>query len=89
MVVHGKIVSKCVDSAGNEFHYFASSVASWKTSTDLSGLIKSMESEGYPFNLYKVNGPEDCDYFITNYAPYFEGSGKSLWIGFFDVKENE
>lgn len=82
-----KMVSKSVDRDGNEFHYFASSVASWRTSTDLAGLIKSMESEGYPFNLYKVNVPEKSAYDIRNYAPYFEEHNKSVWIDFFDVKE--
>ena len=82
-----KMVSKGVDGAGNEFHYFASSVASWRTSTDLAGLIKSMKGECYPFNLYKVNVPENSDYQISCYAPYFEEHNKSIWIGYFDLKE--
>lgn len=84
-----KMVSTNIDGAGNEFHYFASSVASWRTSTDLAGLIKSMVSEGYPFNLYKVNVPEKSNYKISNYAPSFDEDGKSMWIGFFEVKDTK
>ena len=65
-------------------HFFASSVASWGTTTPdrtLPELIKHMESDGYPYNLFLVPVPWDTEYEIRMYQPQVEGTE---WLGFFN-----
>jgi len=67
-------------------HFFASSVANWMVTTptrDLRALLKAMDKEGYPFNLFLVPGPHDADYEIKVYQPQVEGA---QWVGFFEPK---
>lgn len=59
--------------AWNEHHFYASSVAEWRTNKDLELLIKRMKKDGYPFNLYYVPLPDDAPYKISNYVPLVEG----------------
>lgn len=68
-------------------HFFASSVATWMVTTpdrDLRAVIKAMEREGFPFNLFLVPGAHDADYEIKTFAPQVEGA---QWVGFFETKK--
>lgn len=67
-----------------KWHFFASSVATWVLTTPertLGDLIKHMEKEGYPFNLFLVPLPYDADYEINFYQPQVEGT---QYLGFFE-----
>jgi hypothetical protein len=60
-----------------DFHFFASSIATWITTTDMRELpdvIKMMEHEGYPYSLFWVPGDWESNYEIRNYAPQVEGA---------------
>jgi hypothetical protein len=70
-------------------HFFASSVATWVTTTPertLKDLLTHMEKEGYPFNLFHVPVPYDTDYTINMYQPQVEGT---LYLGFFEATKKE
>lgn len=69
---------------GEPIHYYASSIADWAVDTDLDALISRMKGFGYSFNLYRVNGPSDRDYMISNYVPDLP-SNEVIWIAFFEV----
>lgn len=59
-----------------DFHFFASSVATWVTTTDtrtLPEMIELMEKEGYPYSVFLVPGSWDADYEIKWYVPQVEG----------------
>jgi hypothetical protein len=67
-----------------ESHFFASSVATWVTTTperNLKQVLDLMEKEGYPFNLFSVPLPYDADYEIKMYQPQAKGT---QWLGFFE-----
>lgn len=67
----------------NKGHFFASSAATWVTTTPertLGDLIKLMEKEGDPFNLFYVPQPWDSNYEIKMYQPQTEDT---LWLGHF------
>lgn len=55
-------------------HFFASSMATWKVSYDLEGLIRALRREGYPFAVYSVPGPLDAEYEIKMFTPQVEGT---------------
>ena len=57
-----------------EGHFFLSSVATWRTGTDLIALLAYMKREGYPFSVWWVPVPVDMEYSIKFYAPQIEGS---------------
>lgn len=61
-------------------HFFASSVAAWRTMTDLGDLIRVMKQDGYAFNVWLVPGPEASDYQIVNFIPQVEGA---TWLVFY------
>ena len=64
-------------------HFFASSAATWGVTTPertLSDLLKLMEKEGYPFNLFHVPVAYDTDYEIKFYQPQVEGT---VYLGIF------
>lgn len=68
------------------FHFYASSVATWATTTesrDLRALIKLMESEGFNYSLFYVPLPSDSNYKIERYVPVVEGI---VWLGHFEPK---
>lgn len=68
------------------FHFYASSIATWATTTesrDLRRLIKLMESEGFNYNLFYVPLPSNSSYKIEHYAPVVEGT---IWLGHFEPK---
>lgn len=64
-------------------HFFASSMATWGITTPertLSDLLKLMEKEGHPFNLFYVPAAYDADYEIHWYQPQVEGT---VYLGIF------
>lgn len=65
-------------------HFFASSVANWRTSINLDELIKTMKKDGYQFNLFYVPVPKDAEYDIKMYAPQVPGA---VWLGAYLTKE--
>lgn len=54
-------------------HYFASSVAEWRTGNDLEKLIKLFKKEDFPFKVWFVPLNENAGYKIESYAPLVEG----------------
>lgn len=69
------------------YHFYASSCATWVTTTpdrDLAQLIEMMVQEGYPFNLFMVPGAHDSEYQIKMYCPQVEGAE---WLGTFNFNE--
>ena len=70
-------------------HFFASSVATWMTTTpsrSLRSMIRLMEQEGNTFNLFFVPAPYDADYEINMYQPQVEGA---VWLGSFTKGESK
>jgi len=65
-------------------HFFASSIANWRTGTDLDDLIKTMKKDGYQFNLFYVPVPKDAEYDIKMYAPQVPGA---VWLGAYLTQE--
>ena len=64
-------------------HFFASSAATWITTTPertLRQLLTHMEKEGNPFNLFYVPVSHDTNYEINFYQPQVKGT---LYLGFF------
>lgn len=57
----------------NQFHFYASSIAEWKTGTDLVKLLKFMQHEKFEFVVYYVPLPEDAEYDIKSYVPAVDG----------------
>ncbi len=71
-----------------EFHFFASSVATWVTTTDhrtLPDVIELMEGESYIYSLFLVPGAWDSNYEIRHYAPQVEGA---ILLGTFTPKKH-
>lgn len=59
-----------------EFHFFASSIAEWATTTDnrtLLDLLTLMEGSKFDYSLWKVPGPWDANYTIEHYMPQVNG----------------
>lgn len=71
-----------------DFHFFASNVATWVTTTDqrtLPQVIELMESEGYIYSLFLVPGHWDSNYEIRHYAPQVDGA---IILGTFTPKKH-
>lgn len=71
-----------------DFHFFASNVATWVTTTEnrtLPQVIELMESEGYIYSLFLVPGHWDSNYEIRHYAPQAEGA---MLLGTFTPKNH-
>jgi hypothetical protein len=85
--VFGKKISKQNSwNTNKNQHFYASSVAQWVTTPDerdLRQLLKLMDKDGYPYNLYLVPVAHDAQYDIKMYQPQVNGS---QWLGFFEVK---
>jgi hypothetical protein len=62
-------------------HYFISSVAQWRTGTDLPGMIEEMKRDGYMFNVWLIPLKPDAPYQIEYYAPKVEGR---VYLGAFE-----
>ena len=70
----------------NHTHFYASSVATWATTTDerdLPDLLDLMEKEGLTYNLFLVPGKHTDPYEIAMYQPMVKGT---QWLGFYEVK---
>lgn len=62
-------------------HVFASSAFTWAITTperSISDLVKLMDKEGYPYNLYYVPLPHNSNYEINLFRPVVIGS---TWLG--------
>lgn len=70
----------------NQYHFYASSVAQWATTTedrDLRQLTALMDKDGYSYNLFLVPGKHTDEYEIKMYQPMVDGV---QWLGHFEVK---
>jgi hypothetical protein len=70
-------------------HFYASSVSQWVTTNetrDLRALLKMMDKDGFPYNLFLVPVPHDAPYEIKMYQPQVEGT---QWLGFFEKKKSK
>jgi hypothetical protein len=68
-----------------DHHFYASSVATWATTTDtrdLPALLDLMNKDGYTYNLFRVPGKHDATYTIKMYQPQVKGAE---WLGTFTV----
>ena len=54
-------------------HYFSSSVAEWRVSTDLKKLTEDMKKSGFEFTLWRLPVSIDADYEIKYFVPQVEG----------------
>ena len=68
---------------GKPQHYFASSCTRWRVSTDLDKLITQFKADGYSFNVYRVELPENAAYSIQNFMPVVEDD-LLHWVGFWE-----
>lgn len=70
----------------NQYHFYASSVAQWATTTedrDLRQLTALMDKDGYAYNLFLVPGKHTDEYEIAMYQPMVDGV---QWLGHFEIK---
>jgi hypothetical protein len=68
-----------------DHHFYASSVATWATTTDtrdLPALLDLMNEDGHTYNLFRVPGKHTDTYDIKMYQPQVEGAE---WLGTFTV----
>lgn len=83
-VIKFEVCANLYDYTDPKHHFFVSSMARWEVGYDVGELISRMKSEGYPFNVYMVEGHVDRDYQIRNYAPDCEGV---TFLGFYYLGE--
>ena len=60
-----------------EYHFLATSVAEWISTTDsrtLPDIIQWMDKAGYPYTLFMVPGHWNSNYTINFYTPQVEGT---------------
>ena len=69
-----------------QFHFYASSVATWMVDDDIHSLIARMDEEGFGYNLVWVPVPIESNYEIRMYSPVVDGC---VWLGFKSSKEIE
>lgn len=74
-----------INRKGETHHFFASSLGRWTVSYDLQGLVTRMKSDGLPFNVYLVPGPENRPYEIDYFTPKVEGV---QWLAFYGMKSD-
>lgn len=73
----------------NHQHFYASSVATWATTTDerdLPDLLDMMEKEGLTYNLFMVPVSHDKEYEIKMYQPMVKGT---QWLGTFTLPKKK
>lgn len=63
-------------------HFYASSVAEWRTGLDPVALIALMQTGGFPFRVWWVPVSRDAHYKIVQYAPDVVGSVVVASYGF-------
>jgi hypothetical protein len=76
-----------IDQPNN--HFYASSIATWATTTDtrdLRDLIKIMERDGFDYSLWFIPHPHDTHYEIKFYQPQIEGA---MWVGHFKISKKK
>jgi hypothetical protein len=83
-----KFRTLCESHYGEPFHYFASSLASWKTGTDLDKLIADMKRDGFPFNVYRVDLPPSATYKINQFQPQVAPE-RLHHVGFWEIVPEE
>lgn len=54
-------------------HFFATSIAEWRTGVDREKLVRAMKAGGFPFTLIWVPLPADAHYEIDNFLPVVDG----------------
>jgi len=72
-----------------DFHFYASSVAMWATTTptrDLRELLKRMDSDGYRYHLFLVPVAHNAPYEIKFYEPQVQGA---QYLGSFEPPERK
>lgn len=67
-----------------DHHYFASSVAEWRTDGDLTGVLEGMQRQPFPFAVARVDLPIDAPYSIQRGWPDLDAETVTL-IGEWDV----
>jgi len=63
------------------FHFFASSVAEWRTEKNLDDLLRVMKKADFPFIVFRVELPANAGYGIRNFMPDIDPK-KLIKIGF-------
>lgn len=81
-----KFVTLAEDAYGKPLHYFVSSVAEWRTGTDLLELIAHMQHQRYSFNAFRVDLPDTAHYQISGFKPVLPDD-QLHWIGFFEPQQ--
>lgn len=74
------------DTPEEQFHFYASSVYQWATTTperDLRKLLALMDKDGHPYNLWRVPLHHKAAYKISYYAPVVDGL---VYLGHYEVK---
>ncbi|NBQ17181.1 hypothetical protein EBU24_02605 [bacterium] len=59
---------------GQDFHFFASSFAEWRADEDVRVVIKYMEKQKIPYNLWMIPLDNQTGYEINYYQPQVEGA---------------
>jgi hypothetical protein len=54
-------------------HFFATSFCEWKVDEDIREVIKYMEKQKYPYNLWMIPLEEKENYNIEDFTPQVEG----------------
>ena len=57
-----------------DWHFFSTSVANWRTGVDLEEQIRYHKGAGYDFLIYLVPCKEEDTYDLEDYAPQVPGS---------------
>jgi hypothetical protein len=65
-------------------HFFASTFYEWQVDDDIAEIIRRMQRNGQPFNLWLVPEPITAAYEIRGYTPMVEGA---RYLGHFDLKK--
>jgi len=57
-----------------EYHYYATSLSTWKTDTDLFKLMKVMNEDTLPYVIFLVPVNINAEYMIKYFAPMVKDS---------------
>ena len=55
-------------------HYFAASIAEWRTGPNADKLIEDMQREPFPFMVWFVPLPENAAYDVEDFRPVVDGA---------------
>lgn len=67
----------------DEFHFFASSAAAWKTDESLKNLIRDMDKDNFDYAIWYVPLPHESAYEIKFFKPQTEGC---IYLGMYKAK---